>query len=102
MTYEGLSDNAQELVLYAENTEPLYAAFMAIIAEMSRRIERGTYDPEKAPKRWRYWTDDAARRYRREIAPRAFAPADRQQAAEYFAATEADAIRNGEYADVEP
>lgn len=94
--YAALSTDATELVLFAENTEPLYAQFQSIIDNLTRKIDKGTYRPELAPKLWRYWTDAAAKAYKREHGYQ-FPPAIRQEAAEYFAATEYVAIVNGEY-----
>lgn len=97
--YDNLSDDARELVLYAENTESLYHAFQQVIKNLTKRIDKGTYDATKAPKLWRYWTDKAAQSYKREFGSTdwSFPPAVQQEAADYFAVTEYDAIINGEY-----
>lgn len=57
----------RELDLFAENTGELYAQKKAILANIKRRREKGTYDPAKAPKLWMYWVDAAARRYQKEF-----------------------------------
>lgn len=97
--YDNLSTDARELVLYAENTAELYPQFQAIIENLTRKIDAGTYRQDLAPKMWRHWTDEAARRYKNEIGSSdwSFSPAVRQEAADYFAATEYQSIQNGEY-----
>ena len=54
----------RELDLYAENTSELYPRKKAILANLAKKAKKGTYDASKAPKLWRYWVDDAAKRYR--------------------------------------
>jgi hypothetical protein len=97
--YDQLSTDARELVLYAENTEELYAQFLSIIANVKRKITKGTYNPDLAPKLWRYWVDEAAKRYKREFGSNDwnFPVPVRNEAAAYFAATEHESILNGEY-----
>ena len=94
------ADDVRELDLYAENTEELYGQFKSIIANIQRRIAKGTYNPALAPKLWRYWYDEAARRYKREFGTSdwSFPVAVRQAAAEARAVEEFEAITRGEYA----
>ena len=89
MTTDAVSE--RELDLFAENTSELYGQFKSIIANLTRRIDKGTYDPALAPKLWRYWYDEAARRYKREFGYQ-FPPAVRQAAAEARAIEEFDKI----------
>lgn len=56
-----------ELDLYAENTSELYNQKKSILANISRRISKGTYDHALAPKLWMYWVDAAAKRYQKEF-----------------------------------
>ena len=91
-----LSTDARELTLYAENTEALYNQFTSIIANLTRKIDKGTYNPELAPKMWRHWMDAAAKGYKREHG-HLFSTAIRQEAADYLAETEYQYIIAGEY-----
>ena len=86
----------RELDLYAENTSELSGQFTAIIANVGRRLAKGTYDAALAPKLWRYWYDEAARRYKREFGYQ-FPPAVRQACAESRATGEVERIQAGEY-----
>lgn len=56
-----------ELDLYIENTSELYNQKKSILANIRRRIAKGTYDPALAPKLWLYWVDAGARRYVKEF-----------------------------------
>ncbi len=58
---------AHELDLYAENTYELYNQKKSILANIERRLAKGTYDYSKAPKLWMYWVDAAAKRYEKEF-----------------------------------
>lgn len=101
-TYEQLTDDQRELVLYAENTESLYPAFLQIIESIKRKIKRGVYREDLAPKLWRYWVDRAAASYRREFCEpgsRLFTVEDRNAVSRYFSASEYESIVNGEYDD---
>jgi hypothetical protein len=57
----------RELDLYAENTSELYNQKKSILANIQRRIAKGTFDLAKAPKLWMYWVDAAAKRYTKEF-----------------------------------
>lgn len=94
------TDDVRELELYAENTSELYPQFQSIIRTLSRRIDKGTYDPKLAPKAWRNWYDRAAKGYKREFATPDwnFDPAVRQACAEAKAVEEYEKITAGEYA----
>ena len=94
--YHNLSIDAKELVLWAENTQSLYAQKMSIVKNLAKKIVKGTYNTEKASKLWRYWTDEAAKDYNREFGF-IFMPEIRREAAVYFALTEYDSIVNNEY-----
>jgi hypothetical protein len=62
------SDAMNELKLFINNDEDLYRRqFMPIIANIKRKIKRGVYDHEKAPKLWSYLVDNAARKYVKEF-----------------------------------
>ena len=91
-----MDTEARELDLYAENTGELYPQFVSIIGNLKKRIDKGTYDANLAPKLWRYWYDNAARGYKREHGYQ-FAPAVRQACAEARAVEEFEKINAGEY-----
>lgn len=58
--------DARELTLFAENDGDLYRSrILPIIANLARKVARGTFDPALAPTLWRYAADDAAQRYTR-------------------------------------
>ena len=56
-----------ELTLYIDNESSLYAQKKSIIANLKARIEKGTYDAERAVKLWAYWVEAGARRYCKEF-----------------------------------
>lgn len=82
----------RELVLYAQNDGDLYRQrVQPIMANLRKKMEKGTYDPEKAIKVWQYLADDAAKRYTKEFGNNGphggfgiFSPADRYEAAVEF------------------
>jgi len=62
-----LSDWADELELYLENTEPLYRQKEAVRLNLVRHYCRGHFTPEKAAKGFAHVTDRAARDYQKEF-----------------------------------
>lgn len=62
-----LTPEAHELILFADNEVKLYPQKLAIIRNINRRLKKGTYDPAKAPKLWKYWFDAAAQEYTRQF-----------------------------------
>ena len=61
---EAMNDEARELELFIMNDEALYRRhFMAIVNNFKRKIKRGVYDHDKAPKLVMYMVDEAARQY---------------------------------------
>ncbi len=58
---------ADELRLYVDNTSEMYPQKKAIIANLQKKMRKGTYDPTRAEKLWLYWVDDGARRYLSEF-----------------------------------
>jgi hypothetical protein len=70
--YEGRAtvandDEAHELHLYASNHAQLHRQqIMPIIANLSKKHAKGTYDHEKAKKLWTYAADSAAKHYEKE------------------------------------
>lgn len=68
MTKQADTVYAREISLYAVNTESLYRQrALPIIANLRRKIARGTYDATLALKAWQYLADDAAKLYAKEF-----------------------------------
>ena len=54
----------RELELYIMNDADLYRQmFMPIITNLSKKMKRGVYDHELAPKLWQYLVDAGAKQY---------------------------------------
>lgn len=86
---QDMSDEAHELVLYAENDYQLYSqSAVPIMKNLTRKHKKGVYDPELAVKLWKYHADRAAKKYGKEHGNddgfKIFSPADRREAAKYF------------------
>lgn len=63
-----VSHDVFELYLYALNDATLYQQQRERIeASLQRRFDAGTYDNDKAVKLWRYFADNAAKRYNAEF-----------------------------------
>ena len=61
---EAMNDEARELELFIMNDENMYRRhFMQIVNNFKRKIKRGVYDHDKAPKLVMYMVDEAARQY---------------------------------------
>lgn len=60
-------DQADELVMFAENTYELNGQRESIIKNLLRKIAGKRYDYRQAPKLWGYWVESAAKRYVREM-----------------------------------
>ena len=94
------ADNVRELELYADNTIEIYEQKKSIIKNLSRKINRKAYNPKLAPKLWRYWIDNAAKRYTKEFGTEGsniFSVADRDEVSRLFAESEYQKIKAGEY-----
>lgn len=62
------SIDARELQLYGENDSSLYTQRQKPIEQnLLRKMRAGTYSSAAAVKAWRYWADDAAKRYTKEF-----------------------------------
>lgn len=86
-------DALVELQLYADNTAELYPQKQAIIANISRRIKNGSYNPALAPQLWSYWVDEAAKRYSKEFGLTTFNKATREELARRLAEEEYAELR---------
>jgi hypothetical protein len=97
-----------ELLLYIENTAELYPMKEQIIRNMSKKIDKGTYDLEMAVKGWMHWVDEGAKLYKKEIGsqpgnePVAFPRDLRLAVARQVAEQEEEKIKAGEYAKTPP
>lgn len=77
--------HVRELVLYAENDGDLYRQRRQPIEKnLQRKFDKGTYVADKAVKLWRYFADDAAKKYVKEWGG-VFSVADRNAVALEFA-----------------
>ncbi len=61
------TEYAREIALFAVNTESLYRQrALPIIANLRKKIAKGTYDATLALKLWQFLADDAAKLYAQE------------------------------------
>jgi hypothetical protein len=98
------SDAVNELHAYIMNDEDLYRKqFMPIIANLQRKMKKGVYNHEMAPKLWSYLVDNAARKYVKEFgSPNQdvkdiFPKEVRQEISKKLADQEFEKIKDGEY-----
>jgi hypothetical protein len=96
------SSGSRELRLFADNDRDLHRQSMQPIRDnLGRKIDKGTYDPEKAKTLWGYHADRAAQSYvKAHGAPgekwhQMFSPATRREAAAHWEADEYDDIKDG-------
>jgi hypothetical protein len=82
---------ARELLLTCENDGDLYRQQVQPIEKnLTRKIQKGVYDHEKAKKLWMYLADNCARKYAKEFGDgrpwhKMFTTADRREVAKAFA-----------------
>jgi hypothetical protein len=89
-----------ELVLFADNDANLYRQKDAFLANVHKKMKRGTYDPVQANKLWLYYVDRAAKQYAKEFGGvwnKIFPKPVREKAAAHYAKTEHAMIQRGEY-----
>ena len=92
--------DAEELVLYIDNTYELYGQKQSIQKNLIKMINRGSYDPSKAPQAWSYLVTEGAKRYAQEMGEsfpgmswhKVFPPQTRQEAAQMMAANFEDEV----------
>lgn len=90
----GFVVDAGELILFAQNHEPLYNQFNSIIKNLLLKMLNGKYDSKLAAKLWQYWTDAAAKEYVKEIPGTPVIPVSvRKAAAERLEKDEVGIIR---------
>lgn len=61
------AEGARELELFIVNDSYTYRQVQAIIANLAKKIKKGTYDHAKAVKLWGYAADTGAQRYTKEF-----------------------------------
>lgn len=65
------ADMARELQLYAESDSALYfQQRRPILINLGKKYKKGTYDIDKAAKLWRYFIDNALKKYNKEFGSR--------------------------------
>ncbi len=92
-----------ELELYADNDSALYGQRKAFLANMARKMKRGTYDRQKGQKLWGYFAKRAADQYTREFGNQGdhiFGVPERKAAAVDFEEQAYTELKNGEYPDL--
>ena len=86
-----MSTESSELVLFTDNTEPLYRQKIAIFRALAKKRDRGTYDSRLAPQAFAALLNNAAKKYVQEFGSPSdrwnsmFSPMDRRLAAVHFA-----------------
>jgi hypothetical protein len=93
--------DADELILYIDNTEPLYRQKTAQRTNLIRKACKGVFDKSRAPKLFSYLTDRAAREYRRDFGD-TISTTERRKADKEFTADfmrEFNACARGDYCD---
>lgn len=61
-------DEVHELYLYCENDEPLYRQQRQPIEKnLTKKLEKGIYDHEKAKKLWGYFATNCAKKYAKDV-----------------------------------
>ena len=88
--YDDLSEEANELVLYAENDSDLYErSYVPIAKNLTKKYKKGIYEHKLAIKLWKYHADKSAKSYGADHGNddgfQIFSPKDRMLAARYFA-----------------
>ena len=101
--YEGrdFEHEKRELDLYIMNDSDLYRQrFMPILLNLARKLKRGVYDHELAPKLWQYLVDQGAKKYIQEFGGtvrRTFPKEARMELAQEIADEQYEMLKSGEY-----
>ena len=88
--YGDMPHAAKELVLHADNDHHLhYSSHQPIVKNLSKKMKKGTYHPEKAKKLWQYHADRAAQSYAKHHGDgtpwhKMFSVSDRKHAAAHW------------------
>lgn len=103
--FANFGDGAKKLIFHAENTPHLQEHTKSYIANMARRMKKGTYEPEKGKKLWSYYIDHAMRDWAHEHADGGsgkshFTPEERHQAASHFEKKHREKLQNNIHEEV--
>ena len=88
--YGDMPHAAKELVLHADNDHHLhFSSHQPIVKNLSKKMKKGTYHPEKAKKLWQYHADRAAQSYAKHHGDgtpwhKMFSVSDRKHAAAHW------------------
>ena len=104
---EDFSSEAEELLLFLDNDEPLYRRKKEFLKNVYTKMKRGTYSPALARKLWMYYVEEAAKKYEKEFLNpgewhQVFPPAVRREVAKELEERERRMIESGEYRDFPP
>ena len=102
-----LSSEADELLIFLDNDEPLYRRKKEFLKNVHTKMKRGTYSPVLARNLWMYYVEESAKKYGKEFLnpgdwSRVFPPAVRREVAQELEARERRMIEAGEYQDFPP
>lgn len=96
------SNQSRELRLFADNDANLHRQSMQPVRDnLGKKMDKGTYDPQKAEVLWKYHADRAAQAYGeqhgdgRGDGKKIFSPAVRREAAGHWEREERDDIKSG-------
>jgi hypothetical protein len=67
MDYDRLSHEARDLILFAENTEPVYKKELHIQETLDKRMQKGSFNRDLAIKPYEWLAEEAAKSYVREL-----------------------------------
>lgn len=98
------SATSRELRLFADNSGDLYRqSLQPIVANLTKKMDKGVYDPSKAETLFGYHADRAAQAYTKEFGStgekwhQMFSPAVRREAAAHWQRELAPRIKSGEF-----
>lgn len=95
-----MRQDAEELILYADNDSHLYRQKDAFLSNMYRKMKSGRYNPELGRKLWMYYVDRAAKQYAKEFGGtwnKLFPRSERLKAASVLESRERRSLESGEY-----
>lgn len=92
-----LSHEARELELYMENDYELYKQREPFLANMRKKMKKGTYRSDLGVKLWMYYVERGARKYIKEYGGtlKMFPPAVRREVAARFCKEAEDVLKGG-------
>ena len=94
---ENISDDARELLMYAENDGQLYRqSAVPIMKNLTRKFKKDNYDTALAQKLWKYHADRAAKKYAKENGG-AFSVSVRKEVAKQMESDWHDEMKSGNF-----